>query len=426
MPIDDNHVLHLLRHFHCVGPHLHIDCILILSDQQPISQSSTFLLPLSQKVFVESQRMGLFSFLTTLIYLLFIFLLLVTVFLWLVGKHRESRLTTNNIDPQLNQSYNQSIRRSSGFSTIDPTPTIAPRRLSFSGGIQTPISAPPLPSQRNLFETITPTHRRSPRRRVTFSLTPEQQRNEYYKIAMQRRVQARAPPVILSTPPNKHIPIEKLFPNDSIHKPCNLDLTASTHISMRERTPKASSIRTTAKSKEIPVEKQEEPSVEKIVDNDDTNTKLDRTPWQRLSNSSFNNNSFNGFARHEDQNHHGNTFPLIHKSMAKRKPIYYEDMITAHSRENHVRNEKYNYSAAKEELQNEGDASNNEDNEPQVDPKRKDSAGLFSFGNPGGNLSERDAFLRGAVKHVSQPSMRSFRFEIQQRNDIKFIPDALR
>ena len=369
--------------------------------------------------------MWLFSFLTTLVYLLFIFLVLVTFFLWLIGKHRESRLSANNIDLQHNQQCNQSTRRSSGFSTIDPTPTVVPRRLSFSGGIQTPISAPPLSSKSNHFETTTPTYRRSPHRRVTFSLTPEQQRNEYYKIAMQRRAQSRTP-IVLLTPPNNHIPVEKLFPNNPIQKPSNIDLaTTSSRIAVREQTPKVRSVPIVMRPKETQIEKEEEPLVEEIFDNE-INVKLDRTPQQRLSTSFFNNNSINRFTRYEDQNHHSNTFPLIHKSMPKRKPVYYEDMITNHTQEDHAHADKNNYSKTKNELQKGGDASDKIIDEPQPGPKDKESTGLFTFGDPGRNLSEREAFLKGSVQQVSQPNMRSFRFEIGKPSDMKFMSGALR
>lgn len=130
--------------------------------------------------------------LSAVYYFLLAALLPVTL-LWIIGRLSEQREERNT------------PRRAAALLHVpsDPhqqqqQPQLVPRRLSFSAAL-TPNSAAPPPAQSA--------------RRVTFSLTPEQQRNEQFKTAVRRRMARPAAATLVRAHLDGKPPLLELYPS---------------------------------------------------------------------------------------------------------------------------------------------------------------------------------------------------------------------
>lgn len=130
------------------------------------------------------------------IYLLLIFTLAVLVFLWILGAdkiRREAGGTSSNPSP---------FHPHPTLKSPSP-PNILPRRLSFSAAITPDTSNPPPHNPR----------------RVTFNLTPEQQRAQLAKSPHPNPSPIRDPPSDPATPTSGQLPLIELFPKSPKRQP---------------------------------------------------------------------------------------------------------------------------------------------------------------------------------------------------------------
>ncbi|CAN8075785.1 unnamed protein product [Agarophyton chilense] len=141
--------------------------------------------------FIVSLSYAIFYVLKTLYYLLLLLLVPIT-FLWIIGKFSEKRIERET--PQ---------QRQPSASPQAPSPDaeqVLPRRLSFSAAL----ASTPTPSKP---------------RRVTFSLTPEQQLNEYFKTAVPRRASRPNSASFVEAEPSSDVPLLELFPSPYKQRP---------------------------------------------------------------------------------------------------------------------------------------------------------------------------------------------------------------
>lgn len=150
-------------------------------------------------------------FVINVVLVLITFSLILLTILWMIGKNKsdtlahasqsrvaKARQSARRTPTQPHQQHHAAI----SASPYEPSPTfVAPRRLSFSSAI----TATPRTPQ-TMGQSTTP-------RRVTFSLTPEQQQNEYDKRATDNLQRHRPPMLSTTARPSMDTPLIELFPS---------------------------------------------------------------------------------------------------------------------------------------------------------------------------------------------------------------------